>query len=145
MKISTKGRYGLRTLMDIALHQQKGPVTLKEIADRQKISVKYLWQVINPLKQAGILRVTRGAKGGYILGKHPDKITMHDIVTVLEGPIAIIDCLNKENFCEQIDNCVAHTVWSEVSAAVENVLLSITFASVLKKYLAVHRENDFVI
>ena len=145
MRISTKGRYGLRTMMDIALHQSKGPVTLKEIAERQKISVKYLWQVINPLKQAGILGVMRGAKGGYVLIKQPEQITMHDIVTVLEGPILITDCLGKDNFCEQIDSCVARTVWAEVGAAVENVLIGITFASVLKRYLAVHRENDFVI
>ena len=81
--------------MDIAIHQSKGAVTLNEIAKRQDISVKYLWQVINPLKTSGVLSVTRGAKGGYVLARRPEEITMYEIVTILEGPLSLVECLTK--------------------------------------------------
>lgn len=81
--------------MDIALHQSQGAVTLNDIAKRQRISVKYLWQVINPLKTAGFLSVTRGAKGGYVLARRPDEIDLFEIVTILEGEVSLVDCLHK--------------------------------------------------
>jgi len=145
MRISTKGRYGLRTLMDIAIHQGDGPVTLNDISRRQDISVKYLWQVINPLKTSGILSVTRGARGGYTLAKRPEEITMLEVVSVLEGPLALVDCLGKDSLCERIDSCVARSVWKEVGAAVERVLSGIRFDEVLKRYEDSSDVNNFVI
>ena len=134
MKITTKGHYGLRSLIDVALHQAKGPVTLNDIATRQSISVKYLWQVINPLKASGYLTVTRGVNGGYVLGQRPEEITMLDVLTTLEGPVSILKCLTRENECNRIHSCVARTVWKEVNNAVEAALSNITLAEVLRRH-----------
>lgn len=145
MRISTKGRYGLRTLMDIALHQAKGPVTLNDIAERQAISVKYLWQVINPMKTSGLLNVTRGAKGGYMLAKRPDEITMLEVVTNLEGPMSIVECLTNEDACDRINSCISRTVWTEVNHAVEKALESITLAEVLRRCANASEVDNYVI
>ncbi len=145
MRISTKGRYGLRTLMDISMHQSKGPVTLNDIAERQQISVKYLWQVINPLKTTGMLSVTRGAKGGYALARRPEDITMLEIMNTLEGPTSLVECITKNDSCNQIDNCVARTVWMEVNQAVEKALIGITLAEVLRRCTNSSETNNYVI
>ena len=133
MRISTKGHYGLRSMIDVALHQAKGPVTLNDIAERQSISVKYLWQVINPLKASGFLSATRGAKGGYVLGQRPDEITMLDVLATLEGPVSILKCLTHDEACPRIGSCVGRTVWLEVNQAVEKALSNITLAEVLRR------------
>lgn len=145
MRVSTKGRYGLRTLVDIALHQDKGAVTLNDIARRQDISVKYLWQVINPLKTSGLLSVMRGAKGGYMLAKRPDEIDMLEVVTTLEGPMSVVDCLTRDDVCDRIDTCVARSVWVEVNQAVEKALKGITLAEVLRRYGDSAEVNNYVI
>jgi Rrf2 family protein len=131
--------------MDIALHQNKGAVTLNDIARRQEISVKYLWQVINPMKTAGLLSVTRGAKGGYMLAKRPEDITMLEVVTTLEGPLSLIECLTQEDVCDRIDSCVARSVWKEVNQAVEKALMGITLAEVLRRYTDSADVNNYVI
>jgi Rrf2 family protein len=131
--------------MDIALHQGKGTVTLNDIAKRQAISVKYLWQVINPLKTAGLLRVTRGAKGGYVLARRPEEITLYEIVTILEGELSLVDCLGKEVKCDMIDSCIARTVWRDVNQVVEKALKGITLAGILKRYEASSDAANYVI
>ncbi len=131
MKISTKGHYGLRAMVDVALYQSGGPVTLSDIAERQAISVKYLWQVINPLRNKGFLRVTRGAKGGYTLARPPDEINMLDVLTTLEGPVSILKCLTEEKSCARKNTCVARLVWTDVNQAIENSLSNITLAKML--------------
>lgn len=131
--------------MDIAMHQSKGAVTLNEIAGRQGISVKYLWQVINPLKTSGMLSVTRGAKGGYVLARSPDEITMLEIVTTLEGPLSLVDCLAKKESCNKIDICVARTVWQEVNLVVQKALHGITLGTVLKRCAGSDDVNNYVI
>lgn len=145
MRVSTKGRYGLRTLMDIAMHQAKGPVTLNDIAERQEISVKYLWQVINPLKTSGVLRVTRGAKGGYVLARRPEDITMLEVMNILEGPVSLVDCLTKRDSCSRTDRCVARTVWQEVNDAVEKAMKGITLAEVLHRCGVSYDVDNYVI
>ena len=145
MRVSTKGRYGLRTLMDIAMHQSKGPVTLNDIAKRQMISVKYLWQVINPLKTAGLLSVTRGAKGGYVLARRPENVTMLEIMTILEGPVSLVDCLTKKDACSRLDSCVARTVWMEVNRAIEKAMKGITLAEVLHRCGDCSEADNYVI
>lgn len=132
-------------MVDIALHQDKGAVTLNDIARRQEISVKYLWQVINPLKTSGLLSVMRGAKGGYMLAKRPEDITMLEVVTTLEGPMSLIECLTKEEVCDRIDTCVARSVWMEVNKTVEKALKEITLAEVLRRYAESSEVNNYVI
>jgi Rrf2 family protein len=133
MKISTMGHYGLSSLIDVAVNQARGPVTLNDIATRQSISVKYLWQVINPLKESGFLRATRGAKGGYVLARPPEEITMLDVLTTLEGPVSILKCMTIKDACNRIHSCVSRTVWKEVNTAVESTLERITLAEVLRR------------
>ncbi len=145
MKISTKGRYGLRTLMDIALHQAQGPVNLGEIAKRQSISAKYLWQIVNLLKTAGFVRGTRGPKGGYILARHPDAITLLDIVEILEGPVTLVECVDDAKFCIRSERCVAHSIWEEASETIRGALRKITLAEILRRQAAVGNPGHYVI
>jgi Rrf2 family protein len=145
MKISTKGRYGLRTLMDISIHQTKGPVNLNDIADRQGISAKYLWQIVNLLKTAGFVRGTRGPKGGYILIRDPADITMLDIIQVLEGPISLVECVDDADFCDRMENCVAHSVWMDVSQVIRGALEKITLAEILRRHAGDGSTSHYVI
>ncbi len=133
MKVSTKGHYGLRSLVDIARHQVLGPVALSDIARRQDISVKYLWQVVNPLRTSGVLKVTRGTKGGYALARAPETINMLDVWTTLEGPVAILRCLTDEVACARSGTCPARTVWDDVNQAIRQSLEKITLAQVLSQ------------
>ena len=133
MKISTKGRYGLRILMDIALNEAKGPVTLHEISERQGISEKYLWQVINILKSVGLVRVTRGARGGYQLALPPEKIPLYDIVVPLEGTFELVDCVFSKKNCSRAEQCVARDIWKEISLEIERLFRSITLEDIVKK------------
>lgn len=133
VKISTKGRYGLRTLLDIASQQGDDPTTLSELAHRQHISVKYLWQVINPLKTAGIIGVTRGAKGGYYLIKRPDKITLLEVISILEGDIFVTDCLSRKGVCKRQNHCMAYGVWQEINEAIKKTLGKVTLAELLQR------------
>jgi Rrf2 family protein len=138
MKISTKGRYGLRVLLDIATHQDQGPVILRDIAKRQEISEKYLWQVINPMKSAGFVTSARGAKGGYTMARDIDEITLLDVVTVLEGPVCVVDCVDAPEGCVRSTACVTRDVWKQVEASIKATLASIT----LKKLVKDEREQE---
>lgn len=145
MKISTKGRYGLRTLMDIAAHQSKGPVNLNDIAKRQDISAKYLWQIVNLLKTAGFVRGTRGPKGGYVLLRNPSDINLLDVIQTLEGPVSLVECVDDPDFCSRMDNCVAHSVWEEVSHAIRGALQKITLAEILRRHATAGSASHYVI
>ena len=125
MKISTKGRYGLRAMVDLTEHQNEGAIPLREISERQKISIQYLEQIFATLRKSDLVKSIRGVNGGYILNKSPEKITVGDIIIVLEGPLAPVDCL-IENECDLIDDCVTHNVWRKVQNSIEDVLDSIT-------------------
>ncbi len=145
MKISTKGRYGLRTLMDIAVHQAQGPVNLNDIAERQGISAKYLWQIVNLLKTAGFVRGTRGPKGGYVLLRNPTDISLLDVIQILEGPVSLVECVDDPDFCVRVENCVAHSVWEEVSQAVRAALRQITLAEILRRHASAGSASHYVI
>jgi len=132
MKISTKGRYGLRVLLDIAMHQENGPVILRDIAKRQHISEKYLWQVINPMKSAGFVNSSRGAKGGYMLAKGSSEITLLDVISVLEGPICVVDCVDEPATCDRSSVCVARTVWSRVEDSIKATMKGITLKQLVE-------------
>lgn len=131
MKISTKGRYGLRVLMDIAAHQEKGPVILRDISARQEISEKYLWQVINPLKSAGLVNSTRGAKGGYVLAKAPGDITLLEIVSILEGPVSVVDCVGSPDQCGRSSACVTRNVWGKIETGIKDAMARITLQEIV--------------
>jgi len=115
MKLSTKGRYGVRLMFDLALHAGEAPVTLKEIAARQEISEKYLSNLISLLKNAGFVHAVRGSQGGYSLAKPPREITLKDILLVMEGSICLAECTEKPLLCQRSEDCFVRDVWSEVT------------------------------
>lgn len=137
MKLSTKGRYGVTAMYELALRYGEGPVSLKSIAANQGISEHYLEQLISTLRNAGYVTSTRGAQGGYRLAKDPESITVGDIITVMEGPIALVDCLlddTKDNqYCKKAGVCVTRNVWAKVCESINGVLDSITLADLCQE------------
>ncbi|MEI7945618.1 MAG: Rrf2 family transcriptional regulator [bacterium] len=140
MKITTKGRYALRLLLEVALHQHQGPVTLSDIAARQKISQPYLWHVVTPLTAAGILRVKRGSQGGYVLARKPSEISIRDIVNVLEGSVTFVADQKVEAKNRNSVYMVTHQAWVELENKIADVLAGIT----LEDLLARHREAEAI-
>ncbi len=132
MRVSTKGRYGLRVLVDIALHQEEGPVALRDIAMRQNISQKYLWQVVNPLKAAGLLNTVRGAQGGCLLTRDPDRITMLEVVSILEGPVTLLDCLSDPSVCSRNAACATQRAWKKVTEVMQTAMRDITLKKLIR-------------
>ena len=133
MRVSTKGRYGLRILLDVAVHEEKGPVALRDISRRQGISQKYLWQVVNPLKMAGLLRATRGAHGGYVLARSPVRISIRDIVEILEGPVSVVACVTAPGMCDRSASCAARDAWAEVESKLQEAMQGITLQQLLEQ------------
>ena len=123
MKISTKGRYALRMMLDLALQEGKRPVALREIADRLEISVNYLEQIVSVLARAGYLKSIRGPQGGYVLTREPKDYTVGDILRLTEGSLAPVECLETErNLCPRADHCVTLKLWKELDQAVRQVV-----------------------
>lgn len=133
MKLSTKGRYGIRLMLDLAAHYGERPVLLREISQREDISEKYLWHLITPLKSAGLIHATRGAHGGYELAKAPSAITVKDVFEVVEGPICLVDCMENPATCKRSDFCIARDLWGDASKALAESLEKTTLASLVKK------------
>ena len=141
MKLSTKGRYGVRALLDVALHQDESPVQLKDIAERQQISLSYLEHLIAPLVAAGLLKSARGARGGVSLARRARDIRLLDVVQALEGSLAPVRCVDEPETCSRADACVTRDVWVEVKDAVESVLGSVTLADLVERQgKKLHRE-----
>lgn len=131
MKLSTKGRYGVTAMYDLAMNNGNGPISLKSVAIRQGISEHYLEQLMGQLRRAGLVKSTRGAQGGYLLIKEPSEITVGDIIRVMEGPIAPVDCLlsadtENNDYCHKAAHCVTRNVWQKVGESIESVLDSIS-------------------
>ncbi|HAG08887.1 MAG TPA: AsnC family transcriptional regulator, partial [Desulfotomaculum sp.] len=131
-KLSTKARYGIRALLDIAQHNLEGPVLLREIAKRQDISRNYLEQILISLKAAGFVRSERGNRGGFILAKNPSEIRLDQAVQVLEGKIALVECVDDPKVCPRTSFCPTHELWGEVTAAMNQVLKSKTLQDLLE-------------
>jgi len=117
MKLSTRARYGTKALLGIALHWGKGPVLLKDIAQRQQIPLPYLERLIRPLVQAGIIKSTRGARGGVSLLKPPKEVILSEVVRLLEGSIAPVACVDNPKLYPRSDLCVTHDIWSATACA----------------------------
>lgn len=128
LKLSTKGRYGVRAMFDLALHEGDGPIPLRSIAERQDISEHYLEQLIASLRNEGLVNSVRGAYGGYLLAKKAEEITIGDIIRVLEGSVAPVDCVsdNQEDKCERSVDCAVQMIWKKMRDSINEVLDSIT-------------------
>ena len=145
MKVSTKGHYGVQAMFDLAQHFGEGPISLKSIAERQDLSEHYLEQLIASLRKAGLVKSVRGAQGGYTLSKGPDEIKVGDIIRVLEGPIAPVECVTEkgpEN-CMKAEFCITRSVWERVRVSIEDVLDSITLADMCKDAEKAKMANNF--
>lgn len=133
MKVSTKGRYALHLMLDIATNQQDGqPVRIKDIAKRQNLSNKYLEQIISALNKAGYVKSIRGAQGGYLLSKDPSQYTVGMILRVMEGSLAPVACVEEgESCCDRMNGCVTVRLWNMVNDAINNVVDSVTLADMM--------------
>ncbi|MGB4270108.1 MAG: Rrf2 family transcriptional regulator [Spirochaetota bacterium] len=134
MRLSTRSRYGVRMMFEFALKFHQGPVYLKEVAKMQGISFKYLSKLVIPLKSAGLLQSVRGAKGGYMLSKHPSEITIRMIVEKLEGDVSLVECAENPNVCKRNADCVARTIWKQADEAIMHVLDGITLQDMVDEY-----------
>ncbi len=145
MKISTKGRYALRMLLDLAEHRADGFVALKDIAERQRISKKYLEQIVPLLTKSGLLRANRGYQGGYLLTKPADQYTVGEILRITEGGLAPVACLEQDiNDCPRTAECVTLPVWEGLYQAVTNYLDGLTLQDIIDRNAA-RNGNDYCI
>lgn len=131
LRLSTKGQYGVRAMYEIARGYPETPVTIKEISERQDVSVAYLEQILNKLRKAGLIKSIKGPGGGYVLNKSPEKISIASILSELEGPVALTSCLDPEEGCIRIDSCVTHLLWKALGQQVEAFLNTITLKNLL--------------
>ena len=134
MKLSTRGRYGTKALLDVALNGGEKPVLLKDIAQRQQISLMYLGHLITPLVTAGIIRSTRGAKGGISLARPPQEIRLSEVVQLIEGSIAPVECINNHESCPQYEVCATRDTWDEIKKAVNGVLESTSLQDLVERH-----------
>lgn len=148
MKLSTKSRYGLRALFDIAYNSGSLPAQIQDISRRQDISPRYLEQIFQSLKKVGILKSKRGPQGGYCLSKSPEEITVRDVIMATEGDVALVDCVGgkrkKKSDCAFNGVCVTQTVWDEASAKLNEYFLTLTLKTLCERgqALGIKREQD---
>lgn len=127
MKLSTKARYGMRAMIDLALHCGDRPVLLKEIAKRQEVSMKYLDHIISALKAQGLVKNVKMKHGGYMLTKPPSKIKAYDVVRAVEGPLTPVECVDDPKICERSSFCVTIDLWRQIKESIIAVLQRTTF------------------
>ncbi len=126
MRLSTRSKYGIRAILELAQNYGQGPLQIKVIAEHQEISAKYLEQLMAILKSAGLIRSVRGSKGGYMLAKSPNRIKLSEVFCTLEGPVVTVECLEDESRCSRVFDCAARRIWAEVQDAIMGVLQSKT-------------------
>ena len=134
MKLSTKGRYALRLMLDIALQPSDGPVSLRDVSLREEISVKYLEQLVPSLTRAGLLRSVRGIGGGYVLTRKPDEYTVGEIIRAAEGELVPVECAGRSECCERVSRCVTVEVWQDIARAIDSVVDHRTLADLVRRY-----------
>jgi len=144
MKLSTRGRYGTRALLDLALHQAEEPVSLRDIAQRQEISLPYLEHLIVPLVAAGIIVSTRGPRGGVSLLKHPQEIRLSEVIQLFEGSIVLAECVNHPKVCSRSDFCVTRDIWAEMKKAINTILESTTLQDLMERQKRKERPKEMI-
>jgi Rrf2 family transcriptional regulator, cysteine metabolism repressor len=133
MKVSTRARYGTRAMIDIAIHADRGHTMLKNIAERQGISAKYLDHILSSLRRAGLIKNIRGREGGYMLARPASAITLKNIFDAVEGPFIPVDCLENELLCDHLAVCPTREVWLRMKHAVEDVLAGTTLQELTER------------
>ena len=134
IKLSTKGRYGSRLMLNLAHHYNNGneSVILKSVSDEEEISIRYLEQIIIPLKISRLVKSIRGAGGGYVLARHPSEIKLIEILHALEGTCCLVDCVEDEDYCNRIPICATYDIWKEASNLLKNYFESITLQDLIE-------------
>jgi Rrf2 family protein len=127
-------------MLELALHAEDNPVPLRDLAVRQEISAKYLEQLLIPLKGAGLVKSVRGARGGYLLAKDPNDVTLYEIVRSLEGPLAPVECVQDPKYCDRVGGCTVHLIWGEMGDMLVKYLSNLTLADMVDK----QKEKDKV-
>ncbi|MBQ6820354.1 MAG: Rrf2 family transcriptional regulator [Clostridium sp.] len=133
MKLSTKGRYGVKAMVDLAIHYGNAPISIKTISQRQGISEYYLEQLFLPLRKEKLIKSIRGAQGGYVLNREPKDITIADIMFVLEGPIEIAECIENSE-CDNVDFCATRLLWEKIKNSIDEVMNNITLQDIVDDY-----------
>ena len=141
MKISTKGRYGLRIMTDLAVYGSEGCVSLKDIAEREHLSEKYLEQIVNLLSKEDLVKSVRGAKGGYHLTRPPEEITVEDILKATEGSLAPVACAEDNGKCENYCDCVTSFIWTQIYEATISVVSRITLKDLAERSVATEKSG----
>lgn len=132
MRLSTRGRYGARALVELAKHHGQGPLALKEMAERQQIPLKYLEQIAMALKSAKLIKSVRGPAGGYMLARPPEKIHLLEIIETLEGSLSFVNCVRDPSTCERVGSCAFNDLWKKLSRETAKILRSVTLADMAR-------------
>lgn len=133
MKLSTRGQYATRALLDLALHRDEEPILLRDIAHRQQIPQQYLEHLITPLIAAGIMTSTRGPKGGVSLARPPEEVTLDEVIQLLEGSVAPVKCVSNPEACQRSHLCATRDVWDDLKRAIDGVLKSVTLRDLVER------------
>lgn len=145
MRISMRCDYGIRAVSDLAKHQGVGPIPSAEIAARQSIPEAYLDQLLNTLRKGGLVKTVRGARGGHMLARTPDQLTMADVVHALEGTSAPVECLDDSSTCKLVSSCGQRDVWRQIQQATERILSTTTIADLVEREEAREQRAVYVI
>jgi Rrf2 family protein len=143
MKLSTRTRYGLRAMIELASYGSTGPIMVRKIAEKQQISKKYLDIIFTSLKLAGLVRAIRGATGGFLLTRPPEDIVVGDIVAALEGSLAPVECCTSPEICDRSGTCAAQQVWQDMQAAIGEVLNNLTLADLVERQAGMNGDPPF--
>jgi len=133
MKLSTKGRYGTRAMLDLVMHRDSGPANVKEIAERQGVSPRYLEHLMVRLASSGLVRSVRGRSGGFVLSRRASEITLAEIVEVLEGRISMVECVAEPDVCDRASFCATREVWDGVSQCISRYLSEMTLEDLYQR------------
>lgn len=144
MKISTKGRYGLRILLDLAIHDSGSPRLIRDIAQSQQISEKYISRLIIALRKGGMVRSIRGARGGFRLKKELKEITLLDVVEAMEGPLAIVDCVRAPAKCCRIESCPTRSIWNDINTGIRDNMRQVTLQDIIDNYKKLNAEQGIL-
>lgn len=142
MRVTMKGDYGLRAMIDLAAHYGQGPIPSADIATRQVIPEHFLDQLLISLRRAGLLKSQRGPQGGHMLARRPDQITMAEVLRILEGPSSIMECLPSPEFCQLTPSCAIREVWAQIDAYAQQVLTATTLEQLASKHLVPSGERN---
>ena len=133
MKLSTKARYGMRAMVDLALHYEKGPILLKDIAKRQEVSMKYLDHIISTLRANGLIESAKTRHSGYVVSRAPCQIKTYEIIKAVEGSLAPVDCVDDPKICHRADFCATLNLWKKLKKSMRDVLEGVTLEDLAKE------------